>query len=90
MREVVGGLAWGALVGYVAFRMLRSMDQYTVEILVTLAVVTGGYAMAQHLHVSGPLAMVVAGILIGNQGRCPSDVGDLTRERLEKPLGTGG
>ena len=82
VREVVGGLAWGALVGFVAFRMLRSVDQYTVEILVTLAVVTGGYAMAHKLHVSGPLAMVVAGIFLGNQGRALA-MSDTTRARLD-------
>jgi CPA1 family monovalent cation:H+ antiporter len=67
--EIVGGLAFGGLMGWVVFRMLRSVDAYQVEILLTLAIVTGGYALAQLLHVSGPLAMVVAGLLIGNQGR---------------------
>ncbi len=67
--EVGGGFIFGGIMGWVVFRMLRSVDAYQVEILLTLALVTGGYALAQALHVSGPLAMVVAGLLIGNRGR---------------------
>jgi len=67
--EVGGGLLFGAVLGWIVYRMLRSLDAYQVEILLTLALVTGGYALAQLLHVSGPLAMVVAGLLIGNRGR---------------------
>ena len=67
--EVLGGLGIGFALGLVAFLMLRSIDQYQVEILITLALVTGGYSLAQHLHTSGPLAMVVAGLMIGNHGR---------------------
>jgi len=67
--EVVGGVLFGAVMGWVVYRMLKAVDAYQVEILLTLSVVTGGYALAHALHVSGPLAMVVAGILIGNRGR---------------------
>jgi CPA1 family monovalent cation:H+ antiporter len=67
--EVAGGLAFGGAMGWIVYRMLKSVDAYQVEILLTLAIVTGGYALAQFLHVSGPLAMVVAGLLIGNRGR---------------------
>lgn len=67
--EVVGGVAFGLAIGYVAFRMLRSIDHYQVEILVTLAMVLGGYRLASALHISGPLAMVAAGLLLGNHGR---------------------
>jgi CPA1 family monovalent cation:H+ antiporter len=80
--EVLGGLVFGLAVGYVFYLMLKSIDSYQVEILLTLAIVTGGYALAQHLHVSGPLAMVVAGLLIGNQGRSFA-MSDRTRERLD-------
>jgi len=69
LYEVFGGLGLGFLLGLIAFLMLRNIDQYQVEILITLALVTGGYSLAQHLHTSGPLAMVVAGLMIGNQGR---------------------
>ncbi len=80
--EVFGGLAYGAVAGYVTYRMLRSVDHYQVEILLTLALVTGGYAIAQRLHVSGPLAMVVAGLMVGNQGRALA-MSARTQERLD-------
>ena len=67
--EAVGGIALGGVLGYVAYRMLKSVDNYQVEVLVTLALVAGGYALAGAIHTSGPLAMVVAGLLIGNHGR---------------------
>jgi CPA1 family monovalent cation:H+ antiporter len=80
--EAVGGIAIGLAAGYIAYRMLRKVDQYIVEILITLAVVTGGYALAQRWHMSGPLAMVVAGLLVGNQGRALA-MSDHTRENLD-------
>jgi len=80
--EVLGGLAFGGLLGWVAYRMLKSVDHYTVEILLTLAIVTGGYALANHFHLSGPLAMVVAGLFLGNRGRALA-MSEHTRERLD-------
>lgn len=82
LEEVGGGLLYGAVVGYITYRMLKSVDHYQVEILLTLALVTGGYALAQRLHVSGPLAMVVAGLLVGNQGRTFA-MSNRTQERLD-------
>jgi len=68
-QEVIGGALFGLAIGYAAYRMLATVDQYQVEILLTLALVAGGYALATELHVSGPIAIVVAGVLIGNHGR---------------------
>jgi len=68
-QEVIGGALFGLAIGYGAYRMLATADHYQVEILVTLALVMGGYALAVELHVSGPIAIVVAGVLIGNHGR---------------------
>jgi Na+:H+ antiporter len=82
LREAAGGLLFGLALGYVAYLMLRRVDQYTVEILITLAVVTGGYAICSRLHVSGPLAMVVSGIVIGNHGRAFA-MSDATRQHLD-------
>ncbi len=82
LQEVLGGLTFGLAIGWLAYRMLSTVDQYEVEILITLAIVTGGYAAAQRLHVSGPLAMVVAGLLIGNHGRSFA-MSERTRERLD-------
>jgi CPA1 family monovalent cation:H+ antiporter len=67
LQEAIGGLAFGFLLGYIGFWALRSIDDYKVELLITLAIVMGGYFIAGNLHVSGPLAMVVAGIIIGNK-----------------------
>lgn len=67
-REVLGGASFGLALGYAGYRMLAAVDNYEVEILITLAVVMAGYAVALALHVSGPIAIVVAGLLIGNYG----------------------
>ncbi|ODV09859.1 MAG: sodium:proton antiporter [Rubrivivax sp. SCN 70-15] len=69
LHEAGGGLLFGLVLGYVTFRLLRSVDSYEVEVMLTLAAVTGGYALAHRLHVSGPLAMVVVGLIVGNGGR---------------------
>lgn len=68
-REAGGGLIFGLMLGYVTYRMLRSIDNYQVEVMITLAAVLGGYALARELEVSGPLAMVVAGLVVGDRGR---------------------
>jgi CPA1 family monovalent cation:H+ antiporter len=82
LREAGGGLLFGLVLGYVTFRLLKSVDNYQVEVLLTLAAVMGGYALASTLHVSGPLAMVVAGLIIGNHGRALA-MSDTTRRYLD-------
>ncbi|MEO8305391.1 MAG: sodium:proton antiporter [Betaproteobacteria bacterium] len=82
LREGGGGLAFGLVLGFVTYRLLKSVDQYQVEVLLTLAAVTGGYALANHLHVSGPLAMVVTGLVVGNQGRADA-MSDTTRRYID-------
>ena len=67
-REVFGGALFGLAIGYAAYRLFAGLDSYEVEILLTLALVMGGYAAARALHVSGPIAVVVAGVMIGNRG----------------------
>ena len=81
-QEAIGGAVFGLVIGYIAYRMIRGIDSYHVEVLITLGLVLGGYALALHLHVSGPIAMVVAGLLIGNQGRTLG-MSQETRERLD-------
>jgi CPA1 family monovalent cation:H+ antiporter len=80
-REALGGAVFGGLCGYAALRLLRSIDDYTVEVLVTLALVLGGYAAAELIHVSAPLGAVVAGLVIGNQG--PSAMSDRTKIHVD-------
>ncbi|MEJ2357777.1 MAG: sodium:proton antiporter [Deinococcales bacterium] len=81
-REAFGGLALGFVLGVTTYLLLRAVDQYTVEVLLTLALVAGGYALADTAHVSGPLAMVVAGLFIGNRGRMLA-MSTTTREHLD-------
>ena len=69
LKEAGGGLLLGLAIGYVTYRMLKSIDSYQEEVLITLAAVIGGYSLASSLHVSGPLAMVVVGLIVGNHGR---------------------
>jgi CPA1 family monovalent cation:H+ antiporter len=68
-REVLGGIVVGLAVGLVGFLMLRGVDGYPIEIMITLAMATAGYAFAELVHVSAPIAAVVMGLLVGNQGR---------------------
>ncbi len=69
LREAVGGLLLGIAIGYGAYLLMKSIDNYKVEVLLTVAVVMGGYTLANKLGLSGPLAMVAAGIIVGNKGR---------------------
>lgn len=81
-EEALGGAALGLALGYIAYRMLRSVDHYQVEILITLALVMGSFGLADLLHTSGPIAVVVAGLLIGNYGRQWA-MSQTTREHLD-------
>ncbi|MEP7247827.1 MAG: sodium:proton antiporter, partial [Gammaproteobacteria bacterium] len=82
VREAFGGIAYGGLLGLLGYLMLKSIDDAHVEILLTLGLVLGGYALANELHVSGPIAMVVAGLFIGNEGRRTA-MSDRTRGALD-------
>lgn len=81
--EAVGGALFGLVSGWVFFRLLRSVDNYQVEVLLTLALVSGGNALASALHLSGPIATVVAGLFIGNHGRRFA-MSAQTRDHLDK------
>ena len=70
VHEVGGGLLLGALLGWITFKLMRSIDDYNIEVIITLATVMTGTVVAQYLHVSAPLAMVVAGLIVGgNEAR---------------------
>ncbi|MEP6467191.1 MAG: sodium:proton antiporter [Parafilimonas sp.] len=69
MREALGGILFGFLLGFLLFWMLKTIDNYETEVMLTLAFVMGGYALANYLHTSGPLAMVVAGLVTGNYSK---------------------
>ena len=79
--EAGGGALLGAVAGWIAYRMMREVDDFTIETLVTLALVTCTYGIAHRLHVSGPIAVVVAGLLVGHRG--PKDaMSDQTQQHL--------
>lgn len=82
-REALGGVAFGLVSGFATFLLLRSIDHYQTELLLTLALVLGGYALAERLHISAPLSAVTAGLVIGNQGRSLG-MSDVTRDHLDK------
>jgi CPA1 family monovalent cation:H+ antiporter len=65
-QEVIGGIAFGSLLGYVTYLLLKSIDDYEIEVMITLACVMGGYVLAHYLHLSAPLAIVVAGLIVGH------------------------
>ena len=81
--EAGGGAALGLVVGWVGYLAMKSIDDYPVELLITLAMVMGGYSLAQAIHVSGPIAMAVAGLLIGNRGVAFA-MSDTTRDHIIK------
>lgn len=66
--EAVGGVVLGLATGYVAYRMTRGVDEYSLEVMLSLALATGTYAVAQALGTSGPIAVVVAGLVLGSRG----------------------
>jgi len=80
--EAAGGVFLGILLGLAGYHALKSIDDYHVEILITLSMVTGGYTLATAIHMSGPITMVVAGLITGNRGR-QFAMSDRTRERLD-------
>jgi CPA1 family monovalent cation:H+ antiporter len=80
--EVVGGAALGAVLGWLVYKLIKTVDDYVVEILLTLALATGGYALAEVMHVSAPICVVIAGLLIGNRGR-ERAMSERTREHLD-------
>ena len=82
LEEAFGGVLFGFAIGWLTYQLLKQVDNYQVEILLTLALVMGGYALASAIHTSGPIAVVVAGLLIGNQGRMLA-MSENTREHLD-------
>lgn len=82
VHEAIGGVLFGGLIGYLVYRMIKSVQQHQITVMLTLALVIGGSAMATELHVSAPIAMVVAGLIIGNLGRNLA-MNDMTRKYLD-------
>ncbi len=83
ISEIVGGIGLGFFIGFIGYKMMKSIDHYQTEVIISLALVMGGYSLANYLHFSGPLAMVVAGLLIGNQG-VEHAMSDITKDYVHK------
>lgn len=81
LQEAVGGIVVGMILGYLGYLILKSVNDYVVEITVTLAMATGGYALSEALHTSAPLAVVVMGLIVGNHGKVFA-MSDTTQEHL--------
>lgn len=82
VAEIIGGVALGAALGWGVYRLLHSVDAYAVEVMLTLALSAGVYVFAEFIHVSAPIAVVVAGLVIGNHGRA-SAMSSKTREHVD-------
>ncbi|SDM30549.1 cation:proton antiporter [Chryseobacterium taihuense] len=83
MQEAVGGILLGLVYGYFLHLLLKAVDHYETEILITLAFVMGGYYLANHFHISGALSMVVMGLMVGNFRKSLS-MSDTTQEYVNK------
>ncbi len=83
LREAIGGVLFGLTIGVLAYQVLKTVDHYRLEILVSLALVAGGYALAEAMGLSAPIAMVVAGLLIGNHGRSFA-MSETTTEHIDR------
>ncbi|MBK8491915.1 MAG: sodium:proton antiporter [Saprospirales bacterium] len=83
-EEVGGGLILGVLLGAIAYYLMKTIDHYEVEVLITLAIVMGGYWLAAWLHFSGPLAMVVAGLMVGHDRFRSSSMSEITERYIDQ------
>lgn len=83
-KEALGGIVLGLLLGFIGSQMIYRVDGYNVHVLITLAIVMGGHLAAQALHMSGPLAMVAAGLVVGNYGKSLGGVSDDERDYIDK------
>ncbi|MBX2873630.1 MAG: sodium:proton antiporter [Saprospiraceae bacterium] len=84
LEEVGGGIALGLGLGWIAYRLMKTIDNYEVEVMISLAIVMGGYLLANSLHFSGPLAMVVAGLMVGNERFRTSSMSETTELYVDK------
>ena len=82
--EVLGGIALGLLLGWVTYKLMKSIDDYDVEVIITLAAVMGGTLLAQNLHMSAPLAMVACGLMVGNDKVRNSAMSEITETYVDK------
>ncbi len=82
--EVIGGILLGLLIGWITYRLMKSIDDYDIEVIITLAAVMLGTVIAQHFHMSAPLAMVAAGLVVGNDTLRDSAMSEVTETYVDK------
>ena len=82
--EVIGGIALGFAIGWITYRLLKSIDDYDIEVIITIAAVMGGTLVAQQFHLSAPLAMVTAGLIVGNDTMRQSSMSEITEQYVDK------
>lgn len=82
--EVIGGVLLGLLLGWITYRLMKSIDDYDIEVIITLATVMVGTVIAQKLHLSAPLAMVAAGLVVGNDTLRGSSMSEITETYVDK------
>jgi CPA1 family monovalent cation:H+ antiporter len=87
-QEVIGGVLLGILLGWISYRLIKSIDDYDIEVIITLAAVMGGTVIAHKLHLSAPLAMVTAGLIVGNDTVRSSSMSEVTEKYVELPVFT--
>ncbi len=83
-QEVLGGIALGLVLGYITYKLMRSIDDYEVEVIITIATVMGGSLLAHQWHLSAPLAMVTAGLIVGNDTIRNSAMSKITETYVDK------
>lgn len=83
-QEVLGGIGLGLILGYITYKLLKSIDDYEVEVIITIATVMGGSLLAHHWHLSAPLAMVTAGLIVGNDTVRESAMSEITETYVDK------
>ena len=84
IQEVGGGILLGGLLGWLAYRLMKSINNYEVEVIITLAVVMGGTLLADKWHLSAPLSMVTAGLIVGNDTVRETSMSDITEVYVDK------
>ncbi|GAA4268326.1 cation:proton antiporter [Hyunsoonleella aestuarii] len=82
--EVIGGIVFGLLLGWITYRLLRSIDDFDIEVIITLSAVMGGTIIAQKLHLSAPLAIVAAGLVVGNDTLRNNSMSETTELYVDK------
>lgn len=84
VQEVIGGIVLGLILGWITYRLMKSIDDYEIEVIITIAAVMGGTVLAHKFHLSAPLAMVTAGLIVGNDTVRNAVMSEITETYVDK------